>query len=203
MRLQNDVAFYDIAQNALAHPGFTGRDYDFNGNGTLIIGMNRGGSSVSAVDAYEARAQAALLDRADLKAYQTLSDRSFELLDGWNLWRRNLLILLTRASVPVSTVAYIHAVPFRVVNNKCLNKLYNPVWKKFTYKQVSALNPGRIIFAGSEVGKSLSSLTSIRSVIVPRTGRDIAYPNHNGVIHAKRVAEAHDKILSDADFWKG
>ena len=188
-------------KGAIAHPGFTGAQYDFGGTGTLIIGMNRGGSSVSTVDSMEQRCLLSLEDKADSSAYAALSQRCFQLLPNWNLWSRNLHPLLTRSGVTIESVAYIHGVPFRVNDNEDLNHIYELVWDRLTHKVVEFLNPRRVLFAGNQVGKTLAGRMDRPFRIVPRTGRDIARPNHDGVPHARNVARSHDQISTDQEFW--
>ena len=187
--------------NSLAHPGFTGDTYDFEGNGTLVIGMNRGGSDASAIDPIEQSALLELKSRPSASAYRKLSARSFELLPTWNIWARNLSLLFARVGVPLSSTAYIHAVPFRVRDNGQLRSIYPSVWHDFTVKQMKILNPGRVLFAGKGAGEALKRLVETKSRIVPRTIGDTEAPNVSGSPNARAIAVAHDLIASDREFW--
>lgn len=201
MKLGEQAHHCAFVQSGLSHPGFIGSNYKLGDSGTLVIGMNRGGSSASRIDPMEADCLQRLQNGPSSEAFTILSSRCFALLPQWNLWSRNLLLLFSQVGLPLQTVAYIHAVPFRVQDNRDLPGLYKRVWNEFTIRYVDFLRPARVIFAGMEVGKHLSVLVDVPSRIVPRTGRDIARPNPNGTPHARSVARAHNALLSEPSFW--
>jgi hypothetical protein len=202
MSLVEKSEFSCIANTtSLAHPGFIGEKYDFEGNGTLVIGMNRGGSDITKIDSIEHDCLIKLKQSANTAAYHRLSKRSAELMLTWDIWQRNLRFLFEKSNVPLDRVAYIHAVPFRVLDNSKLASIYRSVWDHFTKRQVEILNPARIIFAGTKVGALLSSRVVLPHRIIPRTIGDGVWADINGGPSARRIAETHDSVASDTTFW--
>lgn len=191
--------FSDLAAQSTAtllHPGFVGPGYPIDGTGTLIIGMNPGGGT-DTPNLTERKTLIDIRDKDSLEAYDSVNVIAAQLFEYWPIWRNNLLPLLKIAHVDPTTVAYIHAVPFRVADNAHLARLYSDAWKRVSSKQAALLNPGRILLAGKTAGQKLQSLMTVKSKIIVRSIGDKQFAEF-----APKIAQSHAEIVADKAFWQ-
>jgi hypothetical protein len=182
--------------NALLHPGFVCPNYATDGSGTLVIGMNPGGGT----DTPHMGERATLVrmrDEPTVQAFDELNAVATSLFRSWPIWRNNLLPLLSAAHIDPLSVAYIHAVPFRVADNAQLASLYQSAWRTVGSKQAQVLNPGRILLAGKTAGQKLQPLLSVKSRIVTRSIGDSVHASNSA-----KISSSHAEILVDQDFWR-
>lgn len=191
--------FSDLAAQSTAtllHPGFVGPDYPTDGTGTLVVGMNPGGGT-DTTNTDEKKSLIEIRDKNSLAAYDRLNEVAASLFSSWPIWRNNLLPLLKVANVDPATVAYIHAVPFRVADNVILAGLYSAAWKRVSSKQAAVLNPGRILLAGKTAGQRLQPLMPVKSKIIMRSIGDKQLAER-----APKIAQSHAEIIADKAFWQ-
>lgn len=190
--------FADLAAQSTAtllHPGFVGSAYPTDGTGTLVIGMNPGGGT-DTPHMEERKSLIAIRDKDTLDAYDRVNEIAGRLFVTWPIWRNNLLPLLKAASVDPSTLAYLHAVPFRVADNAMLAGLYSTAWKRVCSKQTALLNPGRILLAGKTAGQRLQPFMPVKSRIIMRSIGDMQHAER-----APKIAQSHSEIVADKAFW--
>lgn len=180
----------------LLHPGFLGADYPVDGTGTLVIGMNPGGGT-DTPDREERDTLVRMRDEDSVAAFDRPNSVAAKLYASWPIWRNNLLPLFKKAKVDPATVAYIHAVPFRVADNASLAGIYSPAWAKVSSKQVALLDPGRILLAGATAGGKIQRFMPVKSRIVMRSIGDKQYADRSS-----KIAASHAAILSDHAFWQ-
>lgn len=191
--------FSDLAAQSTAtllHPGFLGPEYPIDGTGTLVIGMNPGGGT-DTPNMEERESLTDMRDKGSLDAFDKLNEIAAQLFSSWPIWRNNLLPLLKTAHVSPSTIAYIHAVPFRVTDNALLSELYSAAWKRVSSKQAALLRPGRILLAGKTAGQRLLPLMPTKSKIIMRSIGDKQLAER-----APKIAQSHAEIIADKAFWK-
>ncbi|RYG87187.1 MAG: hypothetical protein EON59_08135 [Alphaproteobacteria bacterium] len=191
--------FSDLAAQSTAtllHPGFVGSDYQTDGTGTLVIGMNPGGGTDTRNIA-ERRTLIDIRDSDSVDAYDRVNEVAAQLFAAWPIWRNNLLPLLATANVDPATVAYIHAVPFRVADNASLAGLYSAAWKRVSSKQATLLRPRRILLAGKTAGQRLQPLMPVKSHIIMRSIGDKQFAHR-----APKIAQSHAEIVDDKAFWQ-
>jgi hypothetical protein len=145
----------------LLHPGFLGPDYPVDGTGTLVIGMNPGGGT-DTPNKEERDTLIAIRGEDSVAAFDHLNSVAAKLYASWPIWRNNLLPLLKAAKVDPATVAYIHAVPFRVADNASLAGIYASAWEKVSSKQATLLTPGRILLAGATAGRKIQRFMPVK-----------------------------------------
>lgn len=195
----NNPALGDLAAQStetLLHPGFLGSSYPIDGTGTLVIGMNPGGGT-DTPNKEERDTLVAIRDQDSVAAFDRLNSVAAKLYGSWPIWRNNLLPLLKGAKVDPATVAYIHAVPFRVVDNASLAGIYKLAWAKVSSKQVALLNPGRILLAGATAGGKIQRFMPVKSRIIMRSIGDRQHADRS-----PKIAASHTAILSDQAFWQ-
>ena len=180
----------------LLHPGFVGVNYPIDGTGTLVVGMNPGGGADTS-NPQEKKTLINIRDSGSLADYDHLNEVAAQLFSSWPIWKNNLLPLLKSANVNPSTVAYIHAVPFRVFDNAQLSGLYVEAWNRVSIKQATLLNPGRILLAGKTAGQKLLPLMSVKSKIIVRSIGDNQFADN-----VSKIAQSHSEIIADKAFWQ-
>ncbi|VXC98309.1 hypothetical protein SPHINGOT1_270115 [Sphingomonas sp. T1] len=180
----------------LLHPGFLGLDYPIDGTGTLVIGMNPGGGT-DTPNREERDTLVAIRDDGSVEAFDRLNSVAAKLYPSWPIWRNNLLPLLKSAKVDPATVAYIHAVPFRVADNASLAGIYASAWAKVSSKQTALLKPGRILLAGATAGGRIHRLMPVKSRIVMRSIGDKLHADRS-----PKIAASHAAIWEDQSFWE-
>ncbi len=194
----HNPSFVDLAEQSTAtllHPGFVGPHFPTDGTGTLVIGMNPGGGT----DTQHQQERQTLIDirnNNSLETFDRLNEVASQLYSSWPIWRNNLLPLLKTAKVDPATLAYIHAVPFRVADNAKLAGLYTAAWERVSSKQAALLNPGRILLAGKTAGQKLQPLVPVKSKIIVRSIGDKQFADH-----APKIAQSHEEIIKDQGFW--
>jgi hypothetical protein len=195
----------DVAAHArpgvLAHPGFVGPNYRPNRTGTLVVGMNRGGSSETC-DVEEFKSLRGIRDRPTIEAFRSVNREAWRLLPTWTLWSRNLSLLFQRCEAPPEEIAYIHVVPFQVNDNAVLDRIYERCWSALGSKQIAALRPARVLWAGRGVGKRLAGSVPVKSKIVGRTLGDKECIRPDGSPNARRAYQDHLRAAEDRDFWR-
>lgn len=182
--------------DTLPHPGFVGPDYPTDGTGTLVVGMRPGGR-VDRLDVTERKTLIDIRDKGSLEVYDSLNKMAAKLFASWPLWRNNLLPLFKAVRVNPATVAYIHAVPFRVADDATLNRIYSDTWERVSSKQADLLNPGRILLAGKKVGQKLRPLMPVKSKIIMRSRGDKCSAECD-----PKIAQSHAEIIADNAFWQ-
>ena len=180
----------------LLHPGFLGPNYPVDGTGTLVIGMNPGGGTDTA-DREERNTLVTIRDQDSVAAFDRLNSVAAKLYASWPIWRNNLLPLFERVKVDPATVAYIHAVPFRVADNAILAGMYASAWAKVSSKQAALLKPGRVLLAGATAGGKIQQFMPVKSRIVMRSIGDKQHADRS-----PKIAASHAAILNDHAFWQ-
>ena len=192
-------SFVDLAEQSTAtllHPGFVGPNYPTDGTGTLVIGMNPGGGT----DTQHQKERQTLIDirnNDSVETFDRLNEVASQIYSSWPIWKNNLLPLLKAVKVDPTTLAYIHAVPFRVADNARLAGLYKSAWELVSSKQAKLLNPGRVLLAGKTAGAKLQPLVSVKSKIIVRSIGDKQFADH-----APKIAQSHKEIIEDEGFWQ-
>lgn len=197
--VNSNTQFSDLVEQStdtLLHPGFVGSSYPVDGSGTLVIGMNPGGGT-DTVNLEERETLVNIRREGSVRAFDHLNHVAKELFLSWHLWKNNLLPLLNSKNIDPYSIAYIHAVPFRVKDNIYLSKLYYDAWKRVSSKQATLLNPGRILLAGKTAGEKLYSHMPVKSKIITRSIGDKVYADNSA-----KIAASHDQAKSDLDFWE-
>lgn len=185
----------DQSTKTLAHPGFVGSKYCADGTGTLVIGMNPGGGG-DTPDLVERQALLQIRDQPSIEAFDNLNDVAAKIFRSWPIWKNNLIPLLESVEVDAASVAYIHAVPFRVADNSQLAAIYADAWQRVSSKQCALLRPGRILLAGKTAGSKIQRYMPVKSRIVVRSIGD--------TLHARKsakISDSHQILRDDAAFW--
>lgn len=180
----------------LLHPGFVGPAYPVNGTGALVIGMNPGGGT-DTPNVEERRTLVEIRDEGSPQAFDRVNEVAARLYAQWPIWRNNLLPLLRSVRVDAASVAYIHAVPFRVADNAMLAGLYAKAWRRVSSRQAALLRPGRILLAGKTAGQKLQPMMPVKSRIVVRSIGDMQHAER-----ASKIAQSHAEIVADEAFWR-
>lgn len=180
----------------LLHPGFLGAKYPVDGTGTLVIGMNPGGST-DTPNKEERDALVEMRDNDSVEAFDRLNAVAQKLYASWRIWQNNLLPLFKGANIDPTTVAYIHAVPFRVADNSSLTGLYRSAWSQVSSKQVTLLNPGRILLAGKTAGVIIQPFMPVKSRIIMRSRGDTQHADQSA-----KISASHSAIRNDQLFWR-
>jgi hypothetical protein len=139
----------------------------------------------------------AIRDNDSIEAFDRLNLVAARLYRSWPIWRNNLLPLLKGANVDPATVAYIHAVPFRVANNASLSGIYASAWARVSSKQATLLRPGRILLAGATAGGRIQRFMPVKSRIVMRSIGDKQHADRS-----PKIVASHTAIQNDPSFWQ-
>lgn len=191
--------FVELATQSTAtllHPGFFGPRYPVDGTGTLVIGMNPGGGG-DTPNREERETLIAIRDSDSIEVLDRLNAVAAKLYASWPIWRNNLLPLLNGVNVDPSTIAYIHAVPFRVADNASLTRMYASAWARVSSRQAALLKPGRILLAGATAGGKIQRFMPVKSHIVMRSIGDKQHAHRS-----PKIAASHAAIQNDQAFWQ-
>jgi len=180
----------------LAHPGFVGSEYPADGTGTLVIGMNPGGSGDTA-DLVERPTLVEIRDNPSLEAFDELNAVAAKIFRSWPIWKNNLIPLLESVKVDTASISYIHAVPFRVADNSQLSAIYAGAWQRVSSKQCELLRPGRILLAGKTAGSKIQRYVPVKSRIVVRSIGDTLHAEKSS-----KISACHQSLRDDFVFWE-
>jgi predicted YcjX-like family ATPase len=158
--------------------------------------MNPGGGT-DTPDREERSTLISMRDKDSIAAFDRLNSVAAKLYASWPIWQNNLLPLFKAANIDPATVAYIHAVPFRVADNVSLAGIYASAWAEVSSRQAALLQPGRILLAGATAGGKIQRFMPVKSRIVMRSIGDKQHADRS-----TKIAASHAAILGDRAFWQ-